>query len=419
MTEDGEIRIVLPGGKPLRPTLEDTEPTDGEEREGLDVGEPEAPRIERGAAIEGDEDAMAAAADTLLDMEGFETGAGFDLDDSPAEVGQDLEVETLAVTSNVFDELDEDEIPSTAEPGAGDLVAGMEDGGSRDVDLAVSGTAETVAGAATEDWDDDPTVDGGDEGPGVAPTHASGKPVREARLLGLEELEKRQKRRAGKRRLLTAASAALIIGGGFAMAYFGVVEIPGITFPDRSDFDVSPPVTLSGPQPETPVMSHVVFVDVWREAEMPLAWATALRERMPDLLGFVTALSIDGERQYALVVGPAYSEVEANGLKGPLTTAFDLLNPDPDSWRVQEAPYSFFFGEYESLGEANGRVEELADLSIPAYVLQVTYSAGASALRVYGGAFSDEFQAGEMGRLLNENDLGDMPLIERRGRLPA
>ena len=29
MSEDGEIRITLPGGKLLRPTLEDAEPTDG------------------------------------------------------------------------------------------------------------------------------------------------------------------------------------------------------------------------------------------------------------------------------------------------------------------------------------------------------------------------------------------------------
>ena len=360
----------------------------------LSLDAPEASDIEMGAAFEVDEDAMAAAASTPLDMEGFETGAGFDFEDSPAEVGQDFEVEALAIESNVFDELDEDQIPSSAEPGVGDLVAGGEDG-------------------------DDPTVEGGDEEPQASPTQPSGEPVRETRLLGLEELERRRRRRARARRLLTAASTALIIGGGgFAMAYFGVVEIPGITRPDRSGFAVPPPVALPGPQPTTPVMSHVLFVDAWREAETPLAMVDALRERMPDLLSFVTALSIDGGRQYALVVGPAYSAVEANDLKGPLTTAFDLLNPDPDSWAVREAPYSFFFGEYESLGQANGRVEELADLSISAYVLRVTYSAGVSALRVYGGAFSDEFQAGEMGRLLSENDLGDLILTQRRGRLP-
>ena len=218
--------------------------------------------------------------------------------------------------------------------------------------------------------------------------------------------------------MTVASTVLLLVGGGLALGYFGIVQIPGITPPERSRFEVAAPVALPGPQPETPVMSHVVFVDAWREAETPLAWAAALGERMPDLLGFVTALSIDGDRRYALVVGPAYSEVEANNLKGPLETALVLIVTDPESWTVQEAPYSFFLGEYEGLGPANVHVQELADLAVPAFVLQVTYSAGATAFRVYGGAFSDEFEAAEMGQLLTEHGLDDVPLTERRGRLP-
>lgn len=139
---------------------------------------------------------------------------------------------------------------------------------------------------------------------------------------------------------------------------------------------------------------------------------------MPDLLGFVTVLAIDGERRFALVMGPAYSAAEANDLKSPLETAFVLVVADPEIWTVQAAPYSFFFGEYEGLGPANAHVQELADLSVPAFVLQVTYTAGATALRVYGGAFSDEFDAAGMGQLLTEHGLDDAPLTERRGQLP-
>ena len=91
------------------------------------------------------------------------------------------------------------------------------------------------------------------------------------------------------------------------------MDIPGITPAERSRFSVPAPVVLPGPQPETPVMSHVLFVDSWRDAETPLAWADALRERMPNLLGLVTPLSIDDDRQHALVVGPAYSAAEADG----------------------------------------------------------------------------------------------------------
>ena len=382
---------------------------DREEGEGLGVGEPEAPRIERGAANEGDADAIAAAANTSLDMDGFETGAGFELEDVPDELGRDAEVEATEIRSTTFGEIDLDE----AEMAASAQVAG----------------AHPVV-----DGDDDLTLEYADEGPPVVPTDTfgevggevrrsgveqSGEAGEEVRFSGLERLERQRRRSGGLRRLMTVASTVLLlVVAGLALGYFGVVQIPGITPPDRSRFEVAAPVVLPGPQPETPVMSHVVFVDAWREAETPLAWAAALRERMPDLLGFVTALSIDGERRYALVVGPAYSEVEANNLKGPLETAFVLLVTDPESWTVQAAPYSFFFGEYEGLEPANVHVQELAGLSVPAFVLQVSYLAGATTFRVYGGAFSDGFEAVEMGQLLTEHGLVDAPLTERRGRLP-
>ena len=395
-------------------TEDHSKPADGVEGEGPGVGEPGAPGIERGAALEGDEDAIAAAANTSLDMDGFETGAGFELEDVPDEPGGDLELDVLDVRSSA-DELD----------------------------LAEAERAAAAVGLPGLPTDEEPpalSIDEGspalsvDEGPPAMPTatfdeagaevrlsgvEQSGEAGEEVRYSGLERLERRRQRSGGLRRLMAVASAVLLlVGVGLAMGYLGLVQIPGITPPDRSRFDVAAPVVLPGPQPETPVMSHVVLVDVWREAETPLAWAAALREQMPDLLGFVTALSIDGERRYALVVGPAYSTAEANDLKGPLETAFALVVVEPESWTVQAAPYSFFFGEYEGLGPANTRVQELAGLSVPAFVLQVGYSAGATAFRVYGGAFSDEFEAAEMGQLLTEHELDDAPLTERRGRLP-
>lgn len=213
-------------------------------------------------------------------------------------------------------------------------------------------------------------------------------------------------------------TASVLGGAGWVLAYLGVVEVPGITPEERYRTTVAAPVALPGPQPDTPVMGHVIFIDAWREAEMPQAWADALRERMPNLLGLVTPVLIDGEEQYALVVGPAYSAAEANRLRRPLAVAFELLNPDPDSWTVQERPYSFFLGEYEALADANERARALASMSIPSVALRVGYSDGKRAFRVYGGAFTDESEAGGMGRILRDNGLGDVPLTERRGRLP-
>ena len=386
---------------------EESEPTGGEAREGPGADEPETLRVDMGAALDADEEDIAEAAKTSLDMEGFETGAGFDLEDSPVEGSGDIEIEAMEVRSSAFDELDVDESERSSVEGLGDadVVGEGDSGGSAEVDL-------TIPDLTIPD-DVDLTIPDADEASLRLPT-PDGKETRpRTRHRGLETLERRRKRRAGARLLMTAASAILIVGGGgFAMAYWGVVEIPGITPPERSRFSVPAPV-LPGPQPESPVMSHVIFIDAWREAETPRALADALRERMPDLLGLVAPVLIDGDRQYALVVGPAYGAVEADQLRAPIAIAFDLLNPDPESWTVREASYSFLFGEYETLEEANGRVQALAGLSIPAFVLQVAYSGGASALRVYGVAFSDEVQAVEMRRLLNENGLGDE---EAKGR---
>lgn len=75
---------------------------------------------------------------------------------------------------------------------------------------------------------------------------------------------------------------------------------------------------------------------------------------MPDLLGLVSPQLIDGDTRYALLVGPAYSAAEATDLRGPLAEALTLLNPDPQAWAVRETPYSFYFGEYETIVRVRG-----------------------------------------------------------------
>ena len=86
---------------------------------------------------------------------------------------------------------------------------------------------------------------------------------------------------------------------------------------------------------------------------------------------------------------------------------------------MREAPYAFYFGEYASAVNAQGRVEALARASIPAYLLQVGYADGTTRVRVYGGAFRDEVEAEEMGRMVTDADIGEMVLTRRRGTVPG
>ena len=246
---------------------------------------------------------------------------------------------------------------------------------------------------------------------------AESAPERGRKYRGLARLEKRRKRDVFIRQFLTGLATILIVGGGgVAVAYYGFVNIPGITPPERVRSYAPAPVALPGEVPRTPIMSHVLFVDSWRTIETPISTAEALRTRLPNLLFFVSPMEIDGDPQFALHVGPAYSAVEADALKEPVSVVLDRL--DPNDWSVRDAPYAFYFGEYDAPANAEGRVQALAAASIPAYSVEVAYADGTTAVRVYGGAFVDEFEAAEMGRMINRADIGGMVLTSRRGIVP-
>jgi hypothetical protein len=217
--------------------------------------------------------------------------------------------------------------------------------------------------------------------------------------------------------------ATVLVGGGgfFGIAYYGVITVPGITPSDIVLTYVPPPVALQGPTSQSPIMSHVLLIDLWPEAETPLSTAEALRSQLPNLLFFVAPLDLDGRPQFALYAGPAHSVEEANALKEPIVVVMSrgrTTPMSPDDLVVSEAPYGFYFGEYTSVVNAEGRVEALARASIPAYSLQVAYADGSSRVRVYGGAFRDEVEAEEMGRMINAADIGALVLTPRRGTLP-
>ena len=427
------------------------------------VEEPGLPAVEgvMGSTIEMDEAAVAAAAeDAHLDMEGFETGAGFELEDAPdslesgvvdedaaagfeagpgaEQVGEaegsddlgfgdgDLEVEASLLA--------EDDLPDDEELAAAEALSGA--AGDLAFDVPDAGSPEPVAPLATSDAPPgDPSVGAGESiavdavveamaaGTDAFPEDTAGETAVDLeegpprKMSGLEELDRRRRRGARVRQLLVGMATALIVGGGGIMAaYFGFINIPGVTPAERVRSGVLPPVQLPGPTPETPVISHVLMVDAWRSMETASSTVDALRGRLPELLFFVTVIEVAGADQYALLAGPAFSAVEADALKQPLAQVLDRLNPA--MWTVQEARYSFFFDEYAEAVDAAGRVQSLAALSIPAHVLEVSYPDETTGLRVYGGAFVDEFQAVAMGRLLRANDLGDVRLTERRGRLP-
>ena len=395
---------------------EEAAPSDGSETADLEVGVDlgVVSPIDEGAedSTESEEDveggAVAAGADTCLaaDMslgiEGFEAGAGVDLG------GALDDLEDLTDQGSP-----EDPVSTGAVAGDGIDVGTLDLPGTDPVESEVGPAPGLGEPLAFSDAVSELVIDEPPEEVSVA----EAEPTRRRKYRGLARLEQRRRHSVILRQFLIAALTILIVGGGgIAVAYYGLVNIPGITPPERVRSYVPAPVVLPGPIPRSGIMTHVLMIDSWRSMETPLATAEALRSRLPDLLFFIVPGWVEGTRQFALYVGPAYSAVEADALKGPVAAVMDRL--DPDDWSVRDAPYAFYFGEYDTAVNAQGRIEALAQASIPAYSLQVDYADGTTGLRVYGGAFTDEFEAAQMGRIISDADIGGMVLTFRHGTLP-
>jgi len=236
-------------------------------------------------------------------------------------------------------------------------------------------------------------------------------------MSGLDELERRRKWGNRRRVFLTVVAALTVLGGGgYGLAFLGIVDVPGITPADRLSNAFQAPVQLDGPQPTTAIMTHSLLVNVYRTDETPLGVVLALRDRLPAMLFFYAPLEVEERIQYALFAGPGYNAVQTDSLKGILAPVLDRQNPD--EWVVRETSYAFFFGEYEGASEAQDRVDGLLGREIPSYTLQVDYPDGSSGYRVYGGAYGDEFQAVTMGELLRDQGITEIILTERRGKRP-
>jgi hypothetical protein len=65
------------------------------------------------------------------------------------------------------------------------------------------------------------------------------------------------------------------------------------------------------------------------------------------------------------------------------------------------------------------RVEVLASLEIPAYVLAVDFDDGSVRYRVYAGAYAEESEGVGLARLLQEVGLSAPALTDRIGRVPG
>ncbi len=152
------------------------------------------------------------------------------------------------------------------------------------------------------------------------------------------------------------------------------------------------------------VISTVLFED-----------AEAKREEVTELgsLAFISPTRIEGKgRLYYRVFGGALEDrLQATDLMRFLVD--EGVKQRERDWDMRPVTLAFALADYGSEEEAESERDRLHDAGVPAYVISVGDSTGAT-YRVYSGAFESEAAAGPADSMLSEAGLA-VTLVTRRG----
>lgn len=255
----------------------------------------------------------------------------------------------------------------------------------------------------------------GTSAPAPVPTEKRSVPERRR-----PPIRKPPKKKVPWAKVLGVLLALAILGSAVGTA-MGYMNVPGFAFLRDFFADVpDPPLSLAGPQANEDVLyfSLVLFTYDQEELGDALGMLDALQARLPNLLLTLVPGEEDGRRVYTLLAGPATDRVEAENLRAPIAEV--LTREDPASWSVRETPRAFYLGERGTLQEARAYLRSVDSDSIHAYILHATFPdpEGSESYQILTGAFAGVQDARPLQLMLRNLGFRDVPLIERRGRLP-
>ncbi len=221
--------------------------------------------------------------------------------------------------------------------------------------------------------------------------------------------------RGGGRIFALVAVGVLLVIAVLVAAFLGFVNVPGIT-PGGAGGQASGSAAVLLPAEGAPRQTFSVDVGTFDDATAAAERAAALAGMLPDVVVITEPIADGGILRHRVLAGPATDASAAEALVGRLTAAVGagVGEAEPIS-----TPRAFQLGEMPELDAAVRRVEVLAGLDIPAYVLAVDYEDGSVRYRVYAGAYAEESEGVGLARLLQERGLSASALTERIGRVPT
>jgi hypothetical protein len=282
-----------------------------------------------------------------------------------------------------------------------EVLAVIEPAGTGEAAAAASPEAEPGPARETEEPDavveEESGVAAGSEGrevpDGGEPDLVAGvEPVpEEPTVLRGEEKE----RRSVSPILWILLAAAVAAGAWFLYTEYLATPQAGAA-PATTDAEAA--VAARGEPVETPVPISVA-VEAHQDFEAGMNRVASLRAAEPDLRFYLAPVEVRDALYYRLFAGPVADSAAARRLMTRLVEAGHKTAADP--WAIQATPRAFELGEYGSSAAAESRVDSLAELEIPAYVVPIRYEPGPVRYRVYGGAYGTAGDAAAMRRLLS------------------
>lgn len=217
----------------------------------------------------------------------------------------------------------------------------------------------------------------------------------------------RKSRRTVSPILLVLLFAALLAAGWFAyQEYFPVAspEPAAEPAPER-------PAPVRGEAVETPIPISVA-VEAHQDLESARERVAVLQQAEPGIRFYLAPVSVRGVLYYRLLAGPVTDREAGERLMQRLVEGQHKTAADP--WAVRPTEQAYHLGDFDSRDEAVARVDSLAELQVPAYIVPIRYEPGPPRYRVYGGAYESAAEAGVMGEMLRDAGV-EARLVARTG----
>ena len=164
------------------------------------------------------------------------------------------------------------------------------------------------------------------------------------------------------------------------------------------------------PSPPEPQQAYSLALAAYQTREAAGRHAQRLAQRRPDLLFIVAPVRVADRVYHRVLAGPSVDSLGAERLRESL--AETLTGDDGARWIVRPTPLAFDFGGFESIEAATGRVAEIGNAGIGAYVFEVAGST-APGFRVYAGAYQSPAEADVM-RTELDTAFGGVPILGPR-----